>query len=39
MGLALYNKWRPMRFDDVIGQEHITRTLKNQAALGRLAHA
>ena len=39
VGLALYNKWRPMRLDDVIGQEHITRTLKNQAAQGRLSHA
>lgn len=39
MGLALYNKWRPMRFEDVIGQEHITRTLKNQAANRRLSHA
>ncbi len=39
MGLALYNKWRPMCFGDVIGQEHITRTLRNQAALGRLSHA
>lgn len=39
VGLALYNKWRPMRFDDVIGQEHITRTLKNQAAQDRLSHA
>lgn len=39
MSLALYNKWRPMRFDDVIGQEHITRTLKNQAAQNRLSHA
>ncbi len=39
MGLALYNKWRPMRFDDVVGQAHITKTLKTQAAQGRLSHA
>lgn len=32
-------KWRPMRFDDVVGQEHVTRTLKNAIASGRLAHA
>lgn len=32
-------KWRPMRFEDVAGQEHITRTLKNAIASGRLAHA
>lgn len=32
-------KWRPMRFDDVVGQEHATRTLKNAIASGRLAHA
>ncbi|HET6400071.1 MAG TPA: DNA polymerase III subunit gamma/tau [Candidatus Kapabacteria bacterium] len=32
-------KWRPMRFEDVAGQGHITRTLKNAIASGRLAHA
>ncbi len=32
-------KWRPMRFDDVVGQEHVTRTLKNAIREGRLAHA
>ena len=36
---ALYRKWRPQIFDDVIGQEHITRTLKNQVKTGRLSHA
>ena len=36
---ALYRKWRPQRFDDVIGQEHITETLKNQVKSGRLSHA
>lgn len=36
---ALYRKWRPMTFDDVIGQEHVTRTLKNQLKSGRTAHA
>ncbi len=32
-------KWRPMRFDDVVGQEHVTHTLKNAIASDRLAHA
>ena len=36
---ALYRKWRPQTFDDVIGQKHITETLKNQVAAGRLSHA
>ena len=36
---ALYRKWRPQTFDDVAGQEHITNTLKNQVAAGRLSHA
>lgn len=39
MSQALYRKWRPARFDDVIGQEHITRTLRNGVASGRIAHA
>ena len=36
---ALYRKWRPMTFDDVIGQSHITDTLKNEIIENRLAHA
>ncbi len=36
---ALYRKWRPQTFDDVVGQEHITETLKNQVKTGRLSHA
>ncbi len=36
---ALYRKWRPQSFDDVIGQRHITETLKNQVKTGRLSHA
>ncbi len=36
---ALYRKWRPRRFDDVVGQEHITQTLKRQVAQDRLSHA
>lgn len=36
---ALYRKWRPKTFDDVVGQEHITETLKRQVAADRLSHA
>ncbi len=36
---ALYRKYRPERFSDVIGQEHITETLRNQIRLGRIGHA
>lgn len=39
MYLALYRKYRPNTFDDVISQEHITTTLKNQIASGQIAHA
>jgi DNA polymerase III subunit gamma/tau len=35
----LYRKWRPIRFSDVAGQEHITTTLKNALATSRVAHA
>jgi DNA polymerase-3 subunit gamma/tau len=37
--LALYLKWRPQRFEDVVGQEHVTQTLKNALRAGRIAHA
>ena len=36
---ALYRKWRPRTFDQVVGQSHITDTLKRQVAEGRLSHA
>ena len=36
---ALYRKWRPRTFDDVVGQTHITDTLKRQVETGRLSHA
>lgn len=36
---ALYRKWRPKTFDEVVGQQHITETLKNQIISGRLSHA
>ena len=37
--VALYRKFRPQRFEDVVGQEHITQTIKNQIKSGRIAHA
>src|SRR5262245_22646485 len=36
---VIARKWRPQRFDDVVGQQAVTRTLKNALASGRLAHA
>ncbi len=36
---ALYREWRPKSFNDVVGQEHITTTLKNQILNNRIAHA
>lgn len=36
---ALYRKWRPQTFDDVIGQNHIVSTLKNEILSGKTAHA
>ena len=36
---ALYRKFRPMTFEEVVGQEHITRTLKNQIIANRVGHA
>src|SRR5437667_7396476 len=36
---VLARKWRPQRFDDVVGQQAVTRTLRNALASGRLAHA
>ncbi len=36
---VLARKWRPQQFDDVVGQEHITTTLKNAIEQDRLAHA
>lgn len=36
---ALYRKWRPKTFDEVIGQQHITETLKSQVKNDRLSHA
>lgn len=36
---AIYRKWRPNVFEDVVGQSHITETLKNQLNQGRTSHA
>ena len=36
---ALYRKWRPKTFSEVIGQDHITQTLQRQVAEGRISHA
>lgn len=36
---AIYRKYRPQRFDDVIGQDDLVRVLKNQVETGRLSHA
>ena len=35
----LYRKWRPRAFIEVAGQEHVTTTLTNALAMGRIAHA
>lgn len=37
--LSLYRKWRPQTFEDVIGQEYVTRTLSNSLRSGNYAHA
>ncbi|MFQ5813546.1 MAG: DNA polymerase III subunit gamma/tau [Anaerolineae bacterium] len=36
---ALYRKWRPRTFDEVVGQEHVTHTLQNALPAGRISHA
>ena len=37
--VVLARKWRPQQFSDVLGQEHVTRTLENAIASNRVAHA
>ncbi len=39
MSTALYRKWRSQTFDEVVGQEHVTRTLRNALRDDRVAHA
>jgi len=36
---ALYRKYRPLQFDEMVGQAHITKTLKNQITSNRIGHA
>ena len=36
---TLYRKWRPKTFEDVIGQDHVTKILKNEVASKRISHA
>lgn len=36
---AIYRKWRPTVFEDIVGQGHITKTLKNQIVNNKVAHA
>ena len=39
MSQALYRKWRPATFGEVVGQDHVTRTLRNAVAAERVGHA
>ena len=36
---ALYRQWRPQTFAELVGQEHVTKTLQNALRQGKLAHA
>lgn len=36
---ALYRKWRPAVFEDVVGQDHITSVLKSEVQAGKISHA
>ncbi|MCH6555878.1 MAG: DNA polymerase III subunit gamma/tau, partial [Chloroflexi bacterium] len=38
-GQVLYRKWRPQTFAEIVGQEPVTRTLRNSVASKRIAHA
>ncbi|HEC33460.1 MAG TPA: DNA polymerase III subunit gamma/tau [Chloroflexi bacterium] len=39
MAQALYRRWRPRTFEEVVGQEHVVRTLRNALTSGRVHHA
>lgn len=39
MAQALYRKWRPLNWDQVVGQDHVVQTLRNAVVAGRVAHA
>ena len=36
---ALYRKFRPKTFSEIVGQDHVIQTLKNQIKSGRVGHA
>ena len=37
--VSLYRRWRPQDFDDIVGQAHVVRTLRNAITTGRITHA
>jgi DNA polymerase-3 subunit gamma/tau len=39
MTQALYNKWRPQKWEEIIGQQHVVQTLRNAVAGNRVVHA
>ena len=39
MTLALYNKWRPQKWEEIVGQQHVVQTLHNAVAGNRFVHA
>lgn len=39
MTQAFYRKWRPQKWEQVVGQEHVVQTLRNAVAANRIAHA
>ena len=39
MSQAYYRKWRPLGWDEVVGQDHVIRTLRNAVGQGNIAHA
>ncbi|MDF1499911.1 MAG: DNA polymerase III subunit gamma/tau [Anaerolineales bacterium] len=39
MSQALYRKWRPQRWEEVVGQDHVIQTLRNALRSGRISHA
>ncbi len=36
---ALYRRWRPLTFDDIVGQKHVAQTIKNEVSSGNVGHA
>ncbi len=37
--IVLARRWRPQQFEDIIGQDHVSKTLANSIDTGRIAHA